>query len=71
MLAGFLPSIYAVFCMYFAGVYPLLELTWESSAELPGNMALVKFGVARTAALLMLGLGVSTLAQGLTQHWVS
>ncbi|KAJ9633632.1 hypothetical protein H2204_006838 [Knufia peltigerae] len=38
-------------------------------AELPGNMALVKFGVAKTLAFLMLALGVSTLAQGHTKHW--
>lgn len=32
-------------------------------------MALVKFGVARTLAFLMLGFGVSTIAQGHVQHW--
>lgn len=46
-----------------------IPLTLRLSAELPGNMALVKFGVAKTLAFLMLGLGVCTLAQGHTQHW--
>lgn len=32
-------------------------------------MALVKFGVARTLAFLMLGFGVSTIAQGHVKHW--
>ncbi|KIX08698.1 uncharacterized protein Z518_03355 [Rhinocladiella mackenziei CBS 650.93] len=54
-------SAYSICLLVFFPAYML--------AELPGNMALVKFGVANALAFIMLGLGVSTIAQGHVQHW--